>query len=118
MISMSGGVARIGWKLEDKPYLSGIMKQIGIGDIVVMKAFFQKGGKQVLRIKGVGIVNDSVIKPMRNLGRCLEVKWLKYDAGGLLNWSTPKRNLMPESNGEPQFTRNTTKRYARKLWSY
>ena len=87
------GMACIGWKPEDKPYLFGIMTEIGIGDIITIKAFFQKGGKQVLRIKGVGIVTDNTIKPMRNLGHCLEVKWLKYDADGLLELEYTKKEF-------------------------
>jgi len=37
----------------------------------------------VLRIKAVGIVTDNTIKKVRNLGPCLEVKWLQYDADGI-----------------------------------
>lgn len=87
------GVACIGWKLEDKPYLSGIMKEVGIGDIIIIKAFFQRGGKQVLKIKGVGIVTDNTIRSMRSLGHCLEVKWLKYDADGLLELEYTKEEF-------------------------
>ncbi len=87
------GVACIGWKPEDKPYLFGIMKEIGIGDIVIIKAFFQRSGKQVLRIKGVGIVTDNTIKPIRNLGHCIEVKWLKYDADGLVELEYTKKEF-------------------------
>jgi len=78
------GVACIGYGLEDKPYLYGIMKEIGIGDLVIIKSFFQRRGKQVLRIKGIGVVTDNKLKPVRNLGQCIEVKWLKYNADGLL----------------------------------
>jgi len=87
------GVACIGWKPEDKPYLFGIMKEIGIGDIVIIKAFFQRGGKQVLGIKGVGIVTDNAIKPLRNLGHRIEVKWLKYDGDGLLELEFTKEEF-------------------------
>jgi hypothetical protein len=71
-------VACIGWKPEDKPYLFGIMKEIGIGDIIIIKSFFQRRGKQVLRIKGIGIVTDNTRKKTKGLGHCIEVKWLKY----------------------------------------
>lgn len=74
------GVVCIGWGLETKPYLYGIMREIGIGDIVIIKSFFQRAGKQVLRIKGIGIVIDNKLKSKRNLGQCIEVRWLKYDA--------------------------------------
>jgi len=77
------GVACIGWAPEDKPYLYGIMKEIDIGDIIIIKSFFQRGGKQVLRIKAVGIVTDNLIKRVKNLGHCLEVKWLRYEADGI-----------------------------------
>ena len=55
-------VACIGYGIEDKPYLYGMIKEIGIGDIVIMKSFFQRRGKQVLRIKGVGVVTDNTLK--------------------------------------------------------
>jgi len=87
------GVACIGWPPGAKPYLSGIMKEIGIGDIIVMKAFFQRGGKQVLRIKGIGVVTDNKLKSMRNLGQCIEVKWLKYNARGLLELGYTKKEF-------------------------
>lgn len=48
----SKGLACIGWQPGDKPFLFGIMREVGIGDILIMKAFFQRAGKQVLRIKG------------------------------------------------------------------
>lgn len=87
------GVACIGYGLEVKPYLYGIMKEIGIGDLVVIKSFFQRAGKQVLRIKGVGIVTDNKLKPVKNLGQCIEVKWLKYDADGLIELEYTKEEF-------------------------
>ena len=59
------------------------MKEIDIGDIIIIKSFFQRGGKQVLRIKAVGIVTDNVIKKVGGLGHCLKVKWLQYETGGI-----------------------------------
>lgn len=87
------GVACIGYGLEDKPYLYGMIKEIDIGDIIVMKSFFQRGGKQVLRIKGVGVVTDNTLKRVRGLGHCIEVKWLKYDADGLLELEYTKQEF-------------------------
>ena len=69
------------------------MKEIGIGDLVVIKSFFQRAGKQVLRIKGVGIVIDNKLKPVENLGQCIEVKWLKYDADGLIELEYTKEEF-------------------------
>jgi len=74
------GIICIGWSPERKPYLYGIMKEITIGDIIVLKSFFQRGGKQVLRIKGIGIVLDNTLNKVKGLGHCIEVKWLKYNS--------------------------------------
>ena len=79
----SKGLACIGWQPGDKSFLFGIMREVDIGDIVIMKAFFQRAGKQVLRIKGVGVITDNTIRNEGKLGCCLKVKWLKYDAKGL-----------------------------------
>ena len=87
------GVACIGYGLEDKPYLYGMIKEIDIGDIVIMKSFFQRGGKQVLRIKGVGVVTDNTLKRVRGLGHGIEVKWLKYNADGLLELEYTKQEF-------------------------
>ena len=89
----SGGVACIGYGLQDKPYLYGIMREIGIGDLVIIKSFFQRGGKQVLRVKGIGIVTDNKLKKMRNLGQCIDVKWLKYSADGLIELEYTKEGF-------------------------
>lgn len=87
------GVACIGWAPEEKPYLYGIMKEINIGDIIIIKSFFQRGGKQVLRIKAVGIVTDNIIKKVRSLGHCLEVKWLKYNADKIVELEFTKADF-------------------------
>lgn len=87
------GVACIGYGLGHKPYLYGIMKDIGIGDFIILKSFFQRGGKQVLRIKGVGVVTDNTLEGIRGLGHCIEVKWLKYDADGLLELEYTKEEF-------------------------
>lgn len=87
------GVACIGWPLDAKPYLSGIMKEIDIGDIIIIKSFFQRGGKQVLRIKGVGIVADNALKRVRSLGHCIKVKWLKYDANYIIELEFTKEEF-------------------------
>jgi len=79
----NSGVACIGWGLETKPYLYGIIREISIGDVVIIKSFFQRAGKQVLRIKGIGIVTDNKLTDLQNLGQCIEVRWLKYDANFL-----------------------------------
>ena len=42
------------------------MREIGIGDLVIMKSFFQRRGEQVLRVKGIGIVTDNKLKKVRN----------------------------------------------------
>ncbi len=80
----SKGVACIGWPMKyNKDYLFGIMGDICVGDIIVLKSFFQRAGKQVLRIKGIGIVSDNTRARVKNLGNGVKVKWLKYDADGL-----------------------------------
>ena len=74
------GVACIGWSRKyKKDYLFGLMRDIAIGDIVVLKSFFQRGGKQVLRVKAIGIVSDNKIEKFDNLGEGFKVKWLKYN---------------------------------------
>jgi len=80
------GIACIGWKPKEKPYLYGIMKEIEIGDIIVLKSFPPQKGKQVLRIKAIGIVIDNTIRPVEGLGYCLEVRWLQYDADKITKW--------------------------------
>lgn len=87
------GIACIGWAPEDKPYLYGIMKEIDIGDIVIIKSFFQRRGKQVLRIKAVGIVTDNTIKKVKDLGHCLEVKWLQYKPDGIKEFEFTKEEF-------------------------
>lgn len=78
------GVACIGWPLKDnKDYLFGIMGEINVGDLIVLKSFFQRAGKQVLRIKGIGIVSDNTRARVKNLGNGVKVKWLKYNSDGL-----------------------------------
>lgn len=112
------GVACIGWPLDAKPYLSGIMKEIDIGDIIIIKSFFQRGGKQVLRIRGVGIVADNALKRVRSLGHCIEVKWLKYDATYIIELEFTKEDLMPAFNGERLFTRNITRSCVSRLCNW
>ena len=69
------------------------MREIGVGDLVIIKSFFQRGGKQVLRVKGIGIVTDNKLKKMRNLGQCIDVKWLKYNADGLIELEYTKEEF-------------------------
>lgn len=87
------GIACIGWAPEDKPYLYGIMKEIEIGDIITIKSFPPQRGKQVLKIKAIGIVTGNTIKKVRNLGHCLEVKWLRYDADKISEFEFTKENF-------------------------
>jgi hypothetical protein len=73
-------VACIGWPLKDnKDYLFGLMDEIKIGDIVVLKSFFQRKGKQVIRIKAIGIVSNNNRVRVKNLGYGVKVQWLKYN---------------------------------------
>jgi len=78
------GVACIGYSPEDKPYLYGIIKEVGIGDFIIMKSFFQRRKKQVLRIKGIGIITNNALKRVKGLGHCIQLKWLKYAANYIL----------------------------------
>lgn len=78
------GMACIGWMPESKPYLFGTIKEIDIGDIIVIKSFFQREGKQVLRIKGIGLVFDNTIAQVRESWHCIKVRWLRYEPDGII----------------------------------
>ena len=96
------GIACIGWSPEDKPYLYGILREISIGDIIILKSFFPRGGQQVLRIKAVGIVINDNVEVIKDLGHCLKVKWISYDADGI------KEHEFPSGKSDAGVQRGTT----------
>ncbi len=72
------GVACIDWAPEDKPYLYGIIKEIDIGDIIIIKSFFQRGGKQVLISQ-----RATTMEASRKIGITEQThyRWRKEDRG-------------------------------------
>lgn len=86
-------MACVGWKPEQKPFFYGILKEINVGDIVFLKSFFEQEGNQVLRIKAVGIIIDNEIQKTEDLGHCLKVKWISYDADGLKDIKFPNEEF-------------------------
>lgn len=82
-------LACVGWGPDEKPFFHGILKDIDIGDIILLKSFFQRHGNQVLRIKGIGIIINNKIQEIEDLGHCLDVKWVSYEVDGLIDLEFP-----------------------------
>lgn len=74
---LENGVAVTGFKEDNNPKLFEMMRQIQAGDLIFIKSRFMKN--QPLRVKAIGIVKDSEIKPCPEvLGTMgIEVHWLK-----------------------------------------
>jgi len=70
-------VACLGWAEADAPALYKMLMSIKTGDLIYLKAFAI--GQSELRIKAIGIVNDSTIKNYNDLGTGISVKWVKRD---------------------------------------
>jgi hypothetical protein len=86
-------LACIGWEPAEKPYIYGIIRDINIGDILVLKSFFQRKGNQVLRIKAFGFVLNNIIEEDIKLGHCLKVKWISYKPEGIEDFEFPNEEF-------------------------
>lgn len=70
---IENNVACVGWSINDAPALHEILRCLKVGDIIYIKT--APIGKGII-VKAVGIVTDTTLKQIEDLGTGVSVRWI------------------------------------------